>query len=73
MNRLSDIPGIGPKTLDNLRKVGINTIDDLIHFYPRKYSIIMRSDMSNINNGDKVTIDGIVESVPTIINIPKEN
>ena len=71
MNRLSDIPGIGPKTLDNLRKVGINTIDDLIHFYPRKYSIIMRSDMSNINNGDKVTIDGIVEAVPTIINIPK--
>ena len=69
MNGLEQMPGIGPKTSMLLNKVGINNIDDLIHFYPRKYSIIKRSDMSLVNNGDKVIIDGVVESSPTIINL----
>lgn len=72
MNNLIDIAGVGPKTLDSFKKYGINTIDDLIHFYPRKYSVIMRSDMTSIKHLDKVIVDGVVQSVPTIINIPKK-
>ena len=69
MNTLEKMPGIGPKTCVLLNKLGIYNIDDLIHFYPRKYNIIKRSDMSNINNGDKVIIDGVVEATPTVINL----
>lgn len=69
MNTLEKMPGIGPKTCVLLNKLGIYNIDDLIHFYPRKYNIIKRSDMSNINNGDKVIIDGVVEGTPTVINL----
>lgn len=37
MAELCDIKGIGEKTLASLSKAGINTIDDLIRFYPRAY------------------------------------
>ncbi|MEE3343177.1 MAG: ATP-dependent DNA helicase RecG [Bacilli bacterium] len=69
MKYLEEIDGIGPKTKLLLNKLNINTIEDLITYYPRKYNIIKRSDMSNITNGSKVIIDGIVESQPTIINL----
>ena len=69
MNDLKELPGVGPKTLDLLSKVGIKCIDDLIHYYPWKYTVIKRSDMSNVNNGDRVVMDGVVESSPTVINL----
>ena len=69
MNDLKDVSGIGIKTLDILANNGINSIDDLLHFYPRKYRIVKRSDMNSIQNLDKVIIDGVVEAKPTIINI----
>ena len=69
MKYLEEVEGIGPKTKTLLNKLNINNIDDLVKYYPKKYSIIKRSDMTNINNGEKVIIDGLVESQPTIINL----
>ncbi len=69
MDSLKELSGVGPKTIGFLKNVGIDSIDDLIHFYPRKYNVIKRSDMANINNGDKVIIDGLVESTPTVISL----
>lgn len=65
---LESIDGIGPKTRLLLNKLGITNVDDLIHFYPRKYNIIKRSDMDNVKNGDRVIIDGVVLGTPTVIN-----
>ena len=31
---LKNIPGIGEKTIDNLNKINIFTINDLINYYP---------------------------------------
>ena len=67
--KLEDLEGIGPKTEQLLNKLGINNIEDLIHYYPRRYNIIKRSDMTNLKNQDKVIIDGLVEGQPTIINL----
>ena len=69
MKYLEEIEGVGPKTKILLNKLKINTIDDLVTYYPKKYNIIKRSDMKNITNGSKVIIDGIIESQPTIINL----
>ena len=69
MKYLEEIEGVGPKTKDLLNKLNINDIDDLINYYPRKYNIIKRSEMTNLTNGSKVIIDGLVESRPTVINI----
>ena len=69
MKYLEEIEGIGPKTKNLLNKLKINTIDDLVTYYPKKYNIIKRSDMKNITNGSKVIIDGIIENQPTTINL----
>lgn len=66
INLLEDIKGIGPKTLNILKRLGINTTYDLVTYYPYKYNFIKRTDMSNTNSLDKIIIDGIVESDATV-------
>ena len=67
MKELIDIEGVGTKTIELLNKLGINNIDDLLHYYPYRYDILKRSDITNLNDGDKIIIDGIVEGQPTTI------
>jgi len=59
--QIEEIKGIGPKTTKILNKLGINNIDDLITYYPFRYDILKKTDMSNIKDGDKVIIDGYLE------------
>ena len=69
---LEDIKGLGPKNLKLINKLGINTIDDLINFYPFRYDVIERSNVSELNDGDKIIIDGVIESVPSIFYFGKK-
>ena len=71
MIELENIEGVGPKTKELLSKLGINTIEDLLYYYPYRYDVIKRTDMSILNDGDKIIIDGIIEGQPTIIYINK--
>lgn len=64
--KLNDINKIGDKTLLYLNDMGIYNIDELINYYPYKYEIIKRSNVDELIDGDKIIIDGIVESNPTI-------
>ena len=45
MNDLSTIKGLGPKTLDYLANIGINTLDDLVNYYPYRHDIIKLNDI----------------------------
>ena len=67
MSELEKIEGIGPKTKELLEKLNIYTIEDLINHYPFRYDVIRKSNLSEIKDGDKVTIDGIIEGQPTLI------
>lgn len=67
MNDLESIQGIGPKTAELLGKLHIHNQNDLIRFYPYRYDILKRSDITNLEDGAKVVIDGVVEGSPTII------
>ena len=67
MNDLIDIQGIGDKTCELFGKLKIYSQNDLIHYYPYKYDILRRSDISKMEDGDKIIIDGKVEGSPTII------
>lgn len=71
MLELESIEGIGPKTKELINKLGITTGEELLNYYPYRYDIIKRSDMTNIEDGDKIIIDGIIEGQPTIIYISK--
>ena len=64
--QLSDIFGIGSKTIKHLNNLGIYNIEDLVTYYPYRYEIIKRSDLNSINDGDKVIIDGIIETIPNV-------
>ena len=67
MAELKDVRGVGPKGLTLLHKLGINTIDDLVTHYPFRYEILERTDLTKANDGDKVIIDGKIESVPILV------
>lgn len=67
MNELERIEGIGPKTRELLEKLQIYTIEDLVNHYPFRYEVIRRSDLNELKDGDKITIDGVIEGQPTVI------
>ena len=71
MIELETIDGIGPKTKELLNKIKIYDRNDLLNYYTYRYDIIKRSDISNLNDGDKIIIDGIIEGQPTVIFINK--
>ena len=67
MAELKDVRGIGPKSLSLLNKIGIYTIDDLVTHYPFRYDILERNDLTKVHDGEKIVIDGKVESVPILM------
>ena len=67
MNDLEQIEGIGPKTKEQLSKLQIFTIEDLINHYPFRYEVIKRSNLQELKDGDKIIIDGLIEGQPTVI------
>ena len=67
MAELKDVKGIGPKSLSLLNKIGINTIEDLVTHYPFRYDILERNDLTKVADGERIVIDGKVESVPILM------
>ena len=45
---LSELKGVGPKTLEYLNKLNIYSLDDLIRYYPYRYNVYHLSDINNI-------------------------
>ncbi len=62
--KLSDIKGLGPKTLDCLKNLNINNIDDLVNYYPYRHDIIILNDIKEAEDKQNVIIECIVDSVP---------
>ena len=67
MAELKDVKGIGPKSLSLLNKIGINTLEDLVTHYPFRYDVLKRDDLSKIEDGEKIIIDGKIESMPILM------
>ncbi len=62
--KLSDIKGLGPKTLDSLKNININSVDDLVNYYPYRHDIIILNDIKEAEDKQNVIIECIVDSVP---------
>ena len=67
MTELKDVKGVGPKSLSLLNKININTIEDLVTHYPFRYDVLERNNLSEVEDGGKIIIDGKVESVPILM------
>ncbi len=69
MNYLSDIKGIGPSTIKKLNTLKINTISDLVEYYPYRFNYL---EITNLDETlDYICVEGIIESAPTIFFIRK--
>jgi ATP-dependent DNA helicase RecG len=71
MNNLTEMKGIGPKGLQLLSKLGIDSKQDLLEFYPFRYNIIKRSDLDHLED-DHIILDGVIETVPKVFYINKK-
>lgn len=61
MDSLSQIPGIGSKTLDKLKRLNINTPQDLLYHFPSRYVDFSHSvKINSIEENTNVTITGKV-------------
>ncbi len=67
MTELKSVKGIGPKSLSLLNKININTVEDLLTHYPFRYDILERNNLSLVEDGERIVIDGKVESVPMLM------
>ena len=67
MADLKDVKGIGPKSLTLLNKINILNVEDLVTHYPFRYDVLKRDNLSDIEDGEKIIIDGKIESVPILM------
>ena len=57
------LPGVGPKHGETLKKLGLETLEDMLYFFPRRYDDY--SQLKTINRlefGEQVTVIGTVQS-----------
>lgn len=69
MITLDKVKGIGPKSKMLLGKLGIENVEDLVSHYPFRYEKIVRSDLSKVDENDKVIIDGKVDGAPILLRL----
>jgi len=67
MADLLNIKGIGAKGKTYLNKLGIMDVNDLLTYYPIRYDLLKRSNLSEVSEEDRIIIDGKVESIPLIL------
>lgn len=70
--QLQDIKGLGLTTIKYLNELGIYNIDDLINYYPFRYEIIENTDIKEIKDGDKITIGGTLENIPSVFHFNRK-
>jgi len=63
---VTNIAGVGEKRAQALSDLGIETIEDLLSYYPFRYDDIKERDLAEINDQEKVTIKATVVSPPVI-------
>lgn len=71
MKDLTSIKGLGAKAKELLNKLGVMDINDLLTYYPVRYDVLKRTNLKEMNEEDKIIIDGRVESSPLILRFNK--
>ena len=63
---LESIKGIGQAKIKILNKLNITSVEELLMHYPFRYDVIKKTDITNLQDEDKVIIDGIIETNPNV-------
>jgi ATP-dependent DNA helicase RecG len=60
------LAGVGEKRAQDLADLGIDTVGDLMAYYPFRYDDIQERRLTEIQDQEKVTIKGLVVSPPVV-------
>lgn len=61
MTELSSIKGVGPKRAEAIKKLGVNSVEELLAYFPKRYADFTRPrTFSSVLDGDNVLICGRV-------------
>lgn len=63
---VSVLSGVGPKRLDALQTLGIQTIEDLLWHFPFRYEDMTIKSLDELVNQDKVSVKGVVLTPPVV-------
>mgnify|MGYP000908614373 FL=1 len=57
---LSVLPGIGPKSAEKYKNLGIETVEDLLLYFPFRYEDFKSKNVLDLEDGEKAVVSGIV-------------
>ena len=57
---LSVLPGVGPKSVEKFKKLGIETLEDLLLYFPFRYEDFKTRNVLELEDGEKAVISGLV-------------
>jgi len=57
---LSVLPGIGPKSAEKYKKLGIETVEDFLLYFPFRYEDFKSKNVLDLEDGEKAVVSGLV-------------
>ncbi|NBI29599.1 ATP-dependent DNA helicase RecG [Chengkuizengella marina] len=63
---LQDIHGLGAARSKDLNALGIHSVSDLIEYFPFRYEDYRLRDLSEVEDGDRITVQAKIHSLPQV-------
>lgn len=63
---VGEVRGVGAQKAEELAAFGIRTAGDLIEYYPFRYEDYSIRDMTQVKDGDRITVQGTLASDPVL-------
>ena len=64
--KLTVLQGVGPRHAETLSKLGLQTLGDMLYYYPRRYDDYSQlKPIKDLFYGEQVTVIGTIQSVHT--------
>ena len=57
---LTILPGVGPKSAEKFTKLGIESLQDLLLYFPFRYEDFKSKNVLELEDGEKAVISGVV-------------
>ena len=65
--KIDDLPGVGYYFRSRLKKLGVETLEDLIYHFPFRYDDFSKIEkVRDVNPDEKITIEGVVRQIKNV-------
>ncbi|MGT2800251.1 ATP-dependent DNA helicase RecG [Streptococcus marmotae] len=65
-DRITVLPGVGEKSAAKLQQLGLETVEDVLCYYPFRYDDFAARSVLELEDGEKALISGTVLTSPTV-------